>query len=112
MTFILLRDADGDQSKDWQQATALVERIVASVLLPTDDLQREDRLKQLDALQEEIRAATGTLHQADKEKLMHGLFELQSAVLTGDNTESIQPRMKALPAIPRFRRRKWKCWKN
>jgi len=96
MTFILLRDADGDQSKDWQQATALIERIVASVLLPTDDLQREDRLKRLDALQEEIRAATGTLHQADKEKLMHGLFELQSAVLSGDNTVSIPP---AAPAV-------------
>jgi len=95
MTFILLRSADGDQSEDWRQATALIERIVASVLLPADDQQRADRLEQLDALQEQIRAATGTLHQADKEKLMHGLFELQSAVLTGDNTENIPP---AVPA--------------
>ena len=89
LTFILLRNAEGDQSADWQPATALIERIVASVLPPADDLQREDRLKQLDTLQEEIRAATGTLHQGDKEKLMHGLFALQSVVLTETKPENI-----------------------
>jgi len=89
LTFILLRNAEGDQSEDWQAATALVERIVASVLPPADDLQREDRLKQLDTLQEEIRAATGTLHQGDKEKLMHGLFALQSVVLTETKPQNI-----------------------
>jgi len=89
LTFILLRNAEGDQSEDWQPATALIERIVASVLPPADDLQREDRLKQLDTLQEEIRAATGTLHQGDKEKLMHGLFALQSVVLTETKPENI-----------------------
>jgi hypothetical protein len=91
LTFILLRNADGDHSEDWQQATALIERIVASVLPPTDDQQRENRLKQLDSLQEDMRAATSTLHQGDKEKLMHGLLALQSAVLTATKPESIPP---------------------
>jgi len=82
LTFVLLRSPSGEQSENWQQARALIARIVDSAAPPADDRQRQARQQALAALQDEIREATGTLQQADKDKLMVGLFELQSAVLT------------------------------
>lgn len=89
LTFILLRNQNGDKSDEWQTATALAERIIASVRPPVDDPQRETRQQALAQLQDDIRAATDALQQADKEKLLHALFELQTQVISGNNISHI-----------------------
>jgi hypothetical protein len=98
LTFILLRNQQGDESDEWQAATALTSRVIASVIAPTDNAQREARRQSLKQLQDDIRSATSTLQQADKEKLLHALFELQSQIISGDNATNIVA--APLPQVP------------
>jgi hypothetical protein len=89
LTFILLRSQSGDESDEWQATTALTERVIASVQPPAGDAQGETRRQALERLQDDIRVATGSLQQADKEKLLHALFDLQSQIISGDNVPHI-----------------------
>jgi hypothetical protein len=93
LTFILLRSEHGDESDEWRAATSLTEQVVASVLPAANNAQRDTRRQELERLQDDIRAATGTLQQADKQKLLHALFELQAQVVRGDD-------LKHIPAAP------------
>ena len=81
LTFILLRTDLRDESEDWLNATALAERIVDSVLPPVSAIDQSQRQATLGELQEELRSATKTLQQTDKEKLIGALFEAQNQVL-------------------------------
>ena len=84
LTFVLLRNEQGDESPAWHQSIELAERMIDFSAAPRDNEQRELRRQQLDSLQQEIREATSTLQKADKEKLLISLFETQAHAL---NTE-------------------------
>ena len=84
LTFLLLRNEQGDESSIWNQSIALAERIVEFSMAPEDDEQRENRRQKLDGLQQEIREATQTLQKPDKEKLLKALFESQSLALDAE----------------------------
>lgn len=81
LTFILLRTDQGDASEDWRNATAFAARIIDSVLPPRSETVQSQRRASLSELQDEIRDATKTLQQTDKEKLIGALFETQQQVL-------------------------------
>jgi hypothetical protein len=81
LTFILLRTDQGDESEDWRNATAFAVRIIDSVLPPLSEIDQSQRQATLSELQEELRDATKTLQQTDKEKLIGALFETQQQVL-------------------------------
>jgi len=81
LTFILLRNDLRDESEDWLNATALAARIVDSVLPPVCAIDQSQRQATLGELQDELRNATKTLQQADKEKLIGALFEAQNETL-------------------------------
>jgi hypothetical protein len=91
LTFILLRNEQADQSKEWQQAAAFVGDIVASVAPPRGEDERESRQQALDQLQQEMRTRTATMQQADKEKLLNALFELQTQILSNPDIETVVP---------------------
>lgn len=91
LTFILLRSEQGEQSEDWRQASAFAKDIVASVLPPSGEKERETRHRTLENIQQELRAQTNTMQQADKEKLLHALFELQLRLVSDANVTSIVP---------------------
>jgi len=81
LTFILLRTDQGDESEDWRNATAFAVRIIDSVLPPLSEIDQSQRQATLSELQGELRDATKTLQQTDKEKLIGALFETQQQVL-------------------------------
>ncbi len=95
LTFILLRDPKGTESENWRQTTALAKAIVESGMPTADAEQREKRSQELGSLQEQLREATKTLQQADKEKLLIALFSRQQQVL-----EQLAPEHSAPIATP------------
>lgn len=90
LTFVLLRNEQGDESPAWHQSIQLAERIIDFSDAPRDNKQRELRRQQLDALQQEIREATATLQKADKEKLLTTLFKAQVNTLNAE-AEPVKP---------------------
>ena len=81
MIFILLREANGDQSESWTNASSMAKKIVASASPPDNEDARLNRVSGLDDLQQEIRAALSTTQHAEKEALLLALFEAQKEVL-------------------------------
>jgi hypothetical protein len=81
LTFLLLRNEQGDESPAWHQSIGLAERIVELSIAPQNNEQRENRRRKLDGLQQEIREATQTLQKSDKEKLLSALFNSQTLAL-------------------------------
>ena len=81
LTFILLRSQQGDESDDWLAATALADRIIESSLPPTSQAQKSDRQQSLADFQQELRDATQTMQQANKENLLGALFDAQKQAL-------------------------------
>ena len=81
LTFILLRSPQGDESADWQAATALADRIIESSLPPVSQEQRSERQQSLADFQKELRDATQTMQQANKESLVGTLFDAQNQAL-------------------------------
>ena len=81
LTFILLRSPQGDESADWQTATALADRIIESSLPPASEKQRSKRQQSLSDFQKELRDATQTMQQANKENLIGTLFDAQTQAL-------------------------------
>ncbi len=82
LTFILLRSQEGKESADWRAAISLADLIVDSSLPPSTEEQRSRRQQTLAELQKKVREATQKLQQANKEKLVNGLFEAQEQALT------------------------------
>jgi len=99
LTFILLRNDQHDESADWENATALAERIIDSVLPPVSESDQSQRLATLIDLQDELLDATKTLQQTGKEKLVGVLFEMQSRVLKKIVAADEQPAPAVQPAI-------------
>ena len=97
LTFILLRSQHGDEGEDWQAATALADRIVESSLPPASEEQRSMRQQSLADFQKELRDATQTMQQANKENLIGTLFDDQTQALdtvppvSEDHTQQQQP---------------------
>jgi hypothetical protein len=97
LTFILLRSQHGDEGQDWQAATALADRIVESSLPPASEEQRSTRQQSLADFQKELRDATQTMQQANKENLIGTLFDDQTQALdtvvpvSEDHTQQQQP---------------------
>jgi hypothetical protein len=89
LTFILLRSEAGDESPDWRQAVDLAARIVASTLLDDDGQHTRLTHPELEALQDEIRQATSTLQQGDKEKLLNELFDLQQSIVGSEDISKV-----------------------
>ena len=81
LTFILLRSPQGDESGDWQAAIALADRIIQSSLPPASEEQRSTRKQSLPDFQKELRDATQTMQQANKENLIGTLFDTQTQAL-------------------------------
>jgi hypothetical protein len=84
LTFILLRSQQGDESEDWQAATALTDRIIDSSLPPASEEQRSTRQQSLADFQKELRDATQTMQQANKENLIGALFDTQTQALDAE----------------------------
>ena len=84
LTFILLRSQQGDESEDWQAATALTDRIIGSSLPPASEEQRSTRQQSLADFQKELRDATQTMQQANKENLIGALFDTQTQALDAE----------------------------
>ncbi len=91
LTFVLLRSEHGEDSEDWQQAITVAEDIIASVQPPAAEAERETRQQALGEMQQALRDKSSTLQQADKEKLLHSLFELQSKVVSGADVAHVIP---------------------
>jgi hypothetical protein len=81
LTFVLLRSPQGEKSEDWQAAIALTDRIVEYSLPPTSEQQRSRRRQALADFQQELRDATKTMQQTNKEKLIDALFHSQEQAL-------------------------------
>lgn len=81
LTFILLRSQQGDESEDWQAAAALADRIIESSLPPASKEQRSTRQQCLTDFQKDLREATQTMQQANKENLFGALFDTQTQAL-------------------------------
>jgi hypothetical protein len=81
LTFVLLRSPLGEKSEDWQAAIALTDRIVEYSLPPTSEQQRSRRRQALADFQQELRDATKTMQQTNKEKLIDALFHSQEQAL-------------------------------
>ena len=94
LTFILLRNDQGDESEDWRNATGLSARVVESTLPPSSVDDRAQRHEGLAALQDELREGTKALQQVDKEKLTAALFNIQEQMLKEDVN------MAAPPVVP------------
>lgn len=81
LTFILLRCQQGIESVDWQAATSLADRIIEFSLPATGEQQRSSRQQSLADFHKELRNATQTMHQANKENLLGALFDAQTRAL-------------------------------
>ena len=81
LTFILLRNSDGDKCAEWHKAVALAQRFIDSLTPPTSEQTRQKRQQALPALQQELREQTSMMQQVDKEKLLARLFEIQTETL-------------------------------
>ncbi len=92
LTFILLRSEAGQSSDDWQRSVTLATRVIESVAGPEDTGKNRLSIDEVSALQEDIRATTGSLQQAGKDKLLDALFALQNRVARGTaTTQSAAP---------------------
>jgi hypothetical protein len=98
LTFILLRNADGDTSADWKSAAALARRMIDSLLPPASEAAQQQRRQALGALQQELREQTRMMQQVDKEKLLLQLFDLQAQTLENVVTEPAPVASKAATA--------------
>ena len=81
LTFILLRSQQGDESEEWLAATTLADRIITSSLPPGNETQRAERQQSLADFQKELREATQTMQQTNKESLLGALFDDQKQAL-------------------------------
>jgi hypothetical protein len=81
LTFILLRNSDGDDCPDWHKAVSLAQRLIDSLLPPASEQARGKREQALAGLQKELREQTSMMQQVDKEKLLVRLFEAQAQAL-------------------------------
>jgi len=96
LTFILLRNAEGDTCKDWHTAVSLAQRMIDSLLPPASEEARQKRQQALAELQQELRQLTRMMQQGDKDKLVARLFESQQTAL-----EKIVPLgARNVPATP------------
>jgi len=104
LTFVLLRSNQGEESEDWQDATAFAMRIVDSVLPPVNENDQSARRESLEILQHEIRDTTRTLQQADKEKLINALYAIQhqalEEIVSAEEQQAPAEQQPVIEAVP------------
>jgi Protein of unknown function (DUF1631) len=100
LTFILLRSQEGDGSAEWKQTKELAVRVLSSVALPADGQGANLSVQEVEALQQEIRDATSSLQQAEKEKILHALFEFQRSIANGADMEKIAAPLEVVADKP------------
>ncbi|VAW77643.1 hypothetical protein MNBD_GAMMA15-1452 [hydrothermal vent metagenome] len=81
LTFILLRQPDAENSEDWLEATKLAATIIRYASPVTSSTEREERTRSISEHQKELREASATLQQPDKEKLLLDLFTSQNKLM-------------------------------
>jgi len=80
-TFILLRDAGGEDSEAWKQAGHLAADAIDYSFPPGDDQNRDARHSALLTLQQRLRDASADSQQFDKDKILTALFTCQDEAL-------------------------------
>lgn len=91
MTFILLRNPDGDQSDEWQDAVTLMATIIEFSRPPCSETERQQHGEKLAGHQQQIRTATQNLQQPEKEKLLIGMFSSQQNALDREPVDPPTP---------------------
>ena len=91
LTFILLRNPEGDACEAWREAVSLAQRMIDSLLPPPDEQIRQERQQALSGLQQELREQSRAMQQGDKERLFNKLFELQAEALKQIAPEQASP---------------------
>ncbi len=89
MTFILLRAEQGDESAEWRQTVTLATRVIQSVMVSETGREHPFTQSDIASLQQQLRSATASLQQADKEKTLNALFALQNDIARGENLEQV-----------------------
>lgn len=101
LTFILLREPQGDQSPAWLAAVELAGRIVAHSTPPADDAERKSRAAGHETLQKELRDALATTQHAEKEAMLLALQRGQTELLVEGKPEDPETIVEAPPPPPR-----------
>lgn len=99
LTFILLREPQGDKSDAWSVAVDLARRLVAGSMPPTDDQDRKARSTQHAALQTALRDALASTQHAEKEALLLALERGQAQLLV-DGAPADPAEVVQTPAAP------------
>jgi len=81
LTFILLRNPEGDTAQAWQDAVSMAQRTMESLLPPSSEQARQERKQALAGLQQDLREQSRAMQQVDKERLFNKLFEVQAEAL-------------------------------
>jgi hypothetical protein len=81
LTFILLRNPEGDGCESWHEAVSLAQRMIESLQPPASESARQERSQALAGLQQELREQVRAMQQSGKEKLLNTLFNVQADAL-------------------------------
>lgn len=100
MTFILLRNPEGDQSNEWQDAVTLMATIIEFSRPPCSETERQQHSEELAGHQQQIRTATQNLQQPEKEKLLIGMFGSQQIALKQESADLPTPEPQAEESQP------------
>ncbi len=98
LTFILLRNPEGDACEAWHEAVSLARRMIESLLPPASEPARQQGKQALAGLQQELREQVRGMQQSDKERLLNTLFEVQTEVLKQVVAEQASPAAAEPPA--------------
>ncbi len=98
LTFILLRNPEGDACEAWHEAVSLAQRMIESLLPPASESARQQRKQALPGLQQELREQVRAMQQSDKERLLNTLFDVQADALKQVVAEQARPAAPEPPA--------------
>ncbi len=98
LTFILLRDANGDTGEAWRDAVDVADQVCAWSLAPASEDERLTREAGIMELMQEVRGMLGGTQQADKEAVLQRLGARLQAALKEEALEP--PAASAVEAPP------------
>jgi hypothetical protein len=96
LTFILLREPQGDQSDAWKSAVDLAGDVLANSTQPVDDQERRARAAEHETLHKRLREALATTQHAEKEAILLALNNAQLD-LVKDTGEVNPPEVVTIP---------------
>ncbi len=101
LTFILLRETQGDQSEVWAAAVAMAKRIVESSSPLSDETERRARAGDHEGLQRDLRNALVSTQHAEKEAMLLALERGQVELLVDGAPENPADIVETPPPPPR-----------